>query len=712
MLGIDVGKYRTIVISIALFLIFDLGVLVLNFFISSEIASDAVNVNLAGRQRMLTQRTAKLALQIEDRALAGQGQEAELKELIGTFSTFDRTLGAFAAGGSTISGDGKPIYLEAVDDPVAQGVLDEAQQLWKPYRDTISAVIERGSAAPQTASAMAREAEKANLPLLKLMNDLTSRVEELASSKATTLRAVQVGGISLATANFLIILFHFIRHLRDSDRQLERARRETDDILRTTQDGLFLLDGDARIGLQHSAALGRILDNEQLAGRSFYDVIGPAVTPKTLETTREYVDLLMRHDVKEKLVASLNPLECVEINLAQAPGGGESRFLQFGFNRVFEDGKVTHLLVTANDITRRVRLERELHASEERAKGQMGLLVEILQADPVAMGELLHSAHDGLQHINSQLREQGGTQEVAKETVNSIYRIAHRIKGDSAALGLTSLSNSVHALEEVLSGLRERPKLSGEDFLPVTVRIKGLFEEIDAMNGALAQVDQIRGVVSVEPPRPQHDPGVAALPFVKRWNDYARDIATRAKRKVEVSYHGIDAETLPANVRDGINSIINQFIRNAVAHGIEDPDQRKQRGKPEAGRISIYISTNDDGGIELSFRDDGRGISPADVREAALRSGRISADEAKTMESRRVVALIFEPGMSTRERADEDAGRGAGLDAVKDMVVKLGGRISIGTTPGEYCHFRIRLAPPAGLGVDALQAAPAAEVAA
>ena len=95
--------------------------------------------------------------------------------------------------------------------------------------------------------------------------------------------------------------------------------------------------------------------------------------------------------------------------------------------------------------------------------------------------------------------------------------------------------------------------------------------------------------------------------------------------------------------------------------------------------------------VELSFRDDGRGINPESIREALIRSGRLSADEAKALSTRHLTLQIFEPGLSTQKEINEDAGRGVGLDSVKDMIAKMGGRIRIGTTRGEYCHFRVQL---------------------
>lgn len=695
MFGLDLGKYRTIVISIGLFLLFDLGVLVLNFAISSEIGNDALKVNLAGRQRMLSQRTAKVALQIEDRVATGASAADELKELKSASSTFDSTLLAFIGGGQTLSGAGQPIELKPVDDPKAQEILSQAKGIWIPYRDLIRNVMDQSAPSADEAAALARKAESANLQLLKLMNDLTTRVEELAAAKATMLRGVQVAGISLATLNFLIILFHFVRHLRNSDRAVERARQETDNILRTTQEGLFLLDPAMRMGSQYSRSLESIIGRKDLAGTGLLDLLKPLVTEKTLITTKGYIELLLQHDVKEKLVTSLNPLDCVEINVATGPGEMETRYLKFAFNRVLENGKVTHLLVTANDITRRVRLEGELKASEERARGQMGLLVEILQVEPSMMHQFLRGADDGLNQINLLLKKQDTTREGNTSKINAIYRIAHRVKGDAAALGLNKLAESFHGLEDVLTSLRERPNLSGEDFLPVPVRVKALFEELDAVSSAVTHMSQVRGVVTIEPPRPQHDPAVAAQPFVQQWQAFAQRIAARHGKQAEVTYNGIDIHSLPNELREAIVSIVNQFIRNAVVHGVETPAERRARGKSEAGRLAVYVSQREDGGVDVSFRDDGQGVSVAKVRDAAVRKGLVAADAAAGLDPRRIAAFIFEPGMSTQATADEDAGRGAGLDAVKGMVTRLGGSIRLGSTPGEYCHFRLSLAAKA-----------------
>ncbi|HEX5125620.1 MAG TPA: ATP-binding protein, partial [Rhodocyclaceae bacterium] len=350
------------------------------------------------------------------------------------------------------------------------------------------------------------------------------------------------------------------------------------------------------------------------------------------------------------------------------------------------------------------RLERELKDSERKVQDQMGMMVHILQADPRMMQEFLRNAVEGLDQINQELKTSSATAGLSSRRIDTIFRIAHRLKGDANALNLETVAQSLHSFENLLDGLRASPSLQNEDFLPVTVRVKGLYVELNAIQEALARIAQVRGVVTVEAPKPAHDPAVASLPFVRQWRSFAQQIAQRHNKQVELSYQGLDLDTLGGSLHEAVNSIVNQFIRNSIAHGVEEPGVRKQHGKPEAGRISVYISDAGDGNIELSFRDDGAGINPEKIRAAAVRMGKLSAEMAAQADLRHLIPFIFEPGVSARETVDEDSGRGVGLDTVKDIITKMGGRVRVGTTPGQYCHFRVQLPlplAPRDQGVDA-----------
>ena len=109
------GKYREIIIAVGFFLLFDLGVLVLNFYTSFQIAQDAVGINLSGRQRMLSQRTAKAILSVDAARAKGVAAGPELDELAAAVRLFDATLKGFQNGATVPGGDGKPVWLQPAE---------------------------------------------------------------------------------------------------------------------------------------------------------------------------------------------------------------------------------------------------------------------------------------------------------------------------------------------------------------------------------------------------------------------------------------------------------------------------------------------------------------------------------------------------------------------------------------------------------------------
>jgi len=121
------GKYRVLVVSIALFLIFDLGVLALNFYTSGKIAEQTERINLAGRQRTLTQQMSKATLYIKSQKLQLWVYQSGLGELRDYYFTFSETLKAFNQGGQTTSAEtGEVVTIELVQDLKGREILNKA----------------------------------------------------------------------------------------------------------------------------------------------------------------------------------------------------------------------------------------------------------------------------------------------------------------------------------------------------------------------------------------------------------------------------------------------------------------------------------------------------------------------------------------------------------------------------------------------------------
>jgi two-component system chemotaxis sensor kinase CheA len=109
--------------------------------------------------------------------------------------------------------------------------------------------------------------------------------------------------------------------------------------------------------------------------------------------------------------------------------------------------------------------------------------------------------------------------------------------------------------------------------------------------------------------------------------------------------------------------------------------------KPEAGTVSVQFTQMGADGFQLSVQDDGRGLDHDKIRAEAVRQGVLTPDAAANIDPRKLASLIFRPGFTTAE----GGARGNGMDVVRDLVNKAGGRVGIATKPGEYTRFRVSL---------------------
>jgi len=147
---------------------------------------------------------------------------------------------------------------------------------------------------------------------------------------------------------------------------------------------------------------------------------------------------------------------------------------------------------------------------------------------------------------------------------------------------------------------------------------------------------------------------------------------------------------VPSDYLRTVRAVAIQFVRNAVVHGIEESALRVRNGKPEVGTLQLEFTRVKDG-YEMVFQDDGAGLVAEHIRDAAVRRGMISAEEARALDGKAAIGLIFRPGFSTQEHETKDAGRGVGLDVVWKTVRGMGGRIAVATAAGKFTRFKILL---------------------
>ncbi len=167
----------------------------------------------------------------------------------------------------------------------------------------------------------------------------------------------------------------------------------------------------------------------------------------------------------------------------------------------------------------------------------------------------------------------------------------------------------------------------------------------------------------------------------------ARAVALKQHKEFEFVLEGQETE-VDRTVIEEIAGPLLHLMRNAVNHAIETPEVRLQKGKPAAGQIKLSAAYEGNR-VVITVRDDGIGIDPERVRNAAIVRNLIRPDQV--LSDNEIIELIFRPGFSTAGELSEESGRGVGLDVVRDSVSRLRGTLEVESMPGQGTAFTMKL---------------------
>ncbi len=666
--------------------------LLAGFRLATQIRSSITALQTASELQtypgVIAQQLTALRERLETREYTGQAHA----ELAGTVQRFNEDIQVLTKRGGAQSPE-----------------LQSAVQMWQAYSPVLAPVIafsgepyvdtDSGSSLSESGRMYYTNVRQAQLlarqnvsQLHRLLTAVSGSLQRQTSGAAARLRALLSGGVLAA-----LVLAAAAAYLQLTRARHERAAREaqeqTRDILKTVREGFFLLDADYKIGSVWSEALTHIFARNDFAGLSFEKLLADRVPAATLATAVKYIKLLWGDRAHENLMKSINPLGQLEISMDNGRGGKETRYLQFDFHRVVgPKGGVKHVLCAVSDITSNVLLAKELQEAQENANAQVDMMVGMLHVDPLQLGSFLDTTETGLQLINAILKEPARTDAEFRKKLGGLFRELHSIKGEASALNLMSIANRVHHLEDTVSELKKKAELSGNDFLPMVLKLDDLLAHLKGVREMATRLTALKdpaATAQAAQPRPKPGSGVRSGEDISpTLRALAEKLAKDHRKSFKLALSGL--ADVPAPYVVTVKDCIIQMLRNAAVHGIEPSEARRALAKADAGTVRVDFHRSGDG-YELVFEDDGAGISPQMLKDTAVRKNMITAEEAAAMDTRAAMSLIFRPGFTTQEEVTMDAGRGVGMDVVARTVYGIGGKIGVSTNPGRFTRFKIVL---------------------
>ncbi|HYX39577.1 MAG TPA: 7TM diverse intracellular signaling domain-containing protein [Oligoflexus sp.] len=471
-------------------------------------------------------------------------------------------------------------------------------------------------------------------------------------------------------------------HIQDLDRKVEERTLDLRSILNTINQGIFAI----RLASHHC-----LMDPDY--SPFLHSILGSFDCTKDDPVDLLFRDSTVGHDDHSRIRSIIiSMMDCerlaFELNMSALPreiqrkdGQGQNKILEIDWDPIVDiHGNIRKLLVAVRDVTEYRALRSQVISQNK----DIEIVRDLLQG-----GSSSHNSR--IARIVTDLED---LLQAPRIDDAAVLRRLHSLKGDSRTLHLKALSEAIHNTEACWLQDQRNPA-QGQELLSQAHALSRRYYDICRTFERRFRSLAVTHENTAQQPFQTIRLAELLAAEMEQMPYLARDLGKTAP-SLKLDAHDL---ALAPDQADALRECFGHLLRNAMDHGLESPDVRRNAGKPEPGCIQVQILEHQ-GCYEFIFDDDGQGLHLDKLRHKARALGlnpHAEDDEA-------AAALIFIPELSTKDEASIISGRGIGMDAVRDRLTSMGGSIEIRLLPGEakpgYRLFSLHIRVPVAHGLD------------
>jgi two-component system, chemotaxis family, sensor kinase CheA len=600
--------------------------------------------------------------------------------------------------------------------PMQLALRNASEHVWQDRRLTFGAFLAAAIFAFLLSLLLSRhQSSRLTKPVL----DLATFAQRIAGGDyGSEFKVHGEGEIALLADTFETMRRKIQSYMHRLESLVAEKVRQIGDLLENVEQGLFTFNLDLTVNPDFSSRACTILRLESLKDKTLEEVL--RMTPDQAQAFRDWMDVVGREHAHKRWakLARLAPVR--EISLEDE--SGKSHIVEIAYRKILATEGRIKIMALAEDVTETRALVRRLNDEKTRHASKVKIILGVAGHSEESTSEFMKDAGRRLDSMLDALLLGG------PDCKRRVFFDCHTLKGNAGGFGFDALAQAAQEMETHLESFQ------GEAGGAIPVAMQNSMRVMDEERCKIGEVfRQLYG--SLERPPVRMDPDkverlrglaekatrlddpeavrqlVAACLTIRhrrfdlltdKYQELLRRTGEKLGKEAELCVSPPEIELDPALISRVDESLVH-ILRNALAHGIEDPETRELRGKGK-GQVELSYSRTDDGHV-FSVRDDGNGIDGEALAEKAVAMGLLTRQKAASLDPEDKVELIFAEGLSTSLEADSISGRGQGMAIARERIRAMNGNLTVETRVGAGTRFTLTIpdSVPAGASLETLE---------